>query len=98
MVVFDLAAFAWLTAAPHLYYWGDIDAHGYEILDGWHEDGVHATSILMEPATYDTYARSGTNTDQNGNPHTVNDHTDTSGDRSAVRSTVLSVSTWFASQ
>lgn len=62
------AAFPWLTEAPHLYYWGDIDVHGYEILNGWREDGVPVTSILMDPITYDLYARHGTNTDQNGNP------------------------------
>jgi hypothetical protein len=60
------AAFPWLTKAPHLYYWGDIDAHGYEILNGWREDGVHVTSVLMDLTTYDTYAHYGTNTDQNG--------------------------------
>lgn len=61
------AAFPWLTSVPQLYYWGDIDAHGYEILNGWREDGLNVTSILMDPATYDTYAQYGTNTDQNGN-------------------------------
>ncbi|MFC4857378.1 Wadjet anti-phage system protein JetD domain-containing protein [Actinophytocola glycyrrhizae] len=62
------AAFPWLTDTPHLYYWGDIDAHGYEILNGWREDGLPVTSILMDSTTYDTYARFGTSTDQNGNP------------------------------
>jgi hypothetical protein len=55
------AAFAWLTGAPHLYYWGDIDAHGYEILNGWRADGVPVTSILMDLATYDQYEPYGTN-------------------------------------
>lgn len=62
------AAFPWLTSAPRLYYWGDIDAHGYEILNGWRADGVPVTSILMDPATYDTYERFGTNTDKNNKP------------------------------
>lgn len=62
------AAFTWLTDAPHLCYWGDIDAHGYEILSGWRTDGVPVTSILMDPATYDTYEPYGTNTDQHGHP------------------------------
>ncbi|UQS25188.1 DUF2220 family protein [Amycolatopsis thermalba] len=60
------AAFPWLTAAPHLYYWGDIDAHGYEILNGWRDDGVPVASILMDTTTYDTYEPYGTNTDQRG--------------------------------
>lgn len=62
------AAFPWLTNAPHLYYWGDIDAHGYEILNGWRADGVPVTSILMDPYTYDTYEPFGTNTDKNNQP------------------------------
>ncbi|WP_110180807.1 Wadjet anti-phage system protein JetD domain-containing protein [Nocardioides solisilvae] len=62
------AAFPWLTSAPHLYYWGDIDAHGYEILNGWRADGVPVTSILMDPDTYETYEPFGTNTDKNNQP------------------------------
>lgn len=65
------AAFGWLTTAPHLYYWGDIDAHGYEILNGWRADGVSVTSILMDPATYDTYEPYGTNTDVKNRPLTA---------------------------
>src|SRR4051794_32827658 len=62
------AAFPWLTEAPQLCYWGDIDADGYEILNGWREDGFHVTSMLMDCSTYETYARFGTDTDQNGHP------------------------------
>lgn len=65
------AAFEWVAAAPHLYYWGDIDAHGYEILNGWRADGVHVTSILMDPATYDAYEPYGTNTDAKNRPLTA---------------------------
>uniref|UniRef100_UPI002B26F64F DUF2220 domain-containing protein n=1 Tax=Nocardioides sp. TaxID=35761 RepID=UPI002B26F64F len=57
------AAFGWFTGAPRLYYWGDIDAHGYEILNGWRADGVPVTSILMDLATYDQYEPYGTNAD-----------------------------------
>lgn len=60
------ASFPWLTSAPRLYYWGDIDSHGYEILDGWRADGVPVTSILMDSDTYDRYEPYGTNTDRNG--------------------------------
>jgi hypothetical protein len=62
------AAFPWLVGAPHLYYWGDIDTYGYEILNGWREDGVPVSSILMDTATYNTYEPYGTNTDRNGVP------------------------------
>ena len=61
------AAFSWLTSARHLYYWGDIDTHGYEILNGWREDGVPVKSILMDSATYDAYEPYGTDTDRHGN-------------------------------
>lgn len=62
------AAFPWLRDAPRLYYWGDIDAHGYEILNGYRADGLPVTSILMDPATYGTYEPYGTNNDQNNAP------------------------------
>ncbi len=65
------ATFPWLTHAPHLYYWGDIDTHGYEILNGYRQAGVPVTSILMDTHTYDTYQRYGTNRDKNGNPITA---------------------------
>jgi len=62
------ANFAWLTGAPRLYYWGDIDAHGYEILNGYRADGLPVTSILMDQGTYDAYERFGTDTDKNNAP------------------------------
>jgi hypothetical protein len=62
------AAFPWLAQAPLLIYWGDIDRHGYEILNGWREDGIQATSILMDADTYDTYEPYGTNVDRKGTP------------------------------
>ncbi|MFD0632371.1 Wadjet anti-phage system protein JetD domain-containing protein [Catenulispora yoronensis] len=60
------AAFDWLTGARHLLYWGDIDAHGFEILNGWRDDGVLVTSILMDQDTYEAYEPFGTSTDRNG--------------------------------
>jgi hypothetical protein len=60
------AAFRWLTEAPHLYYWGDIDCHGYEILNGWRADGVPVDSILMDSATYEAYEQYGTSDSGNG--------------------------------
>lgn len=62
------AAFGWLTGAPNLYYWGDIDAQGYEILNGWRGDGVPVTSMLMDLATYEQYESFGTNTDKKDQP------------------------------
>ncbi|MER6667101.1 Wadjet anti-phage system protein JetD domain-containing protein [Amycolatopsis japonica] len=62
------SAFPWLTGASQLYYWGDIDTYGYEILNGWREDGVDVTSILMDVNTYRTYEPFGTNFDKKGRP------------------------------
>jgi hypothetical protein len=62
------AALPWLVSARLLVYWGDIDAAGFEILDGFRADGVPAVSMLMDPATYDRYERFGTSLDRRGNP------------------------------
>lgn len=62
------AAFPWLANAPRLLYWGDLDAHGYEILSGYRADGLPVASILMDPATYAAYEPYGTNTDKTGVP------------------------------
>lgn len=61
-----VAAFDWIAEAPSLYYWGDIDADGFEILAGYRRDGLAVTSILMNSETYETYAAWGTNTLPNG--------------------------------
>lgn len=60
------AAFDWIAGAPSLYYWGDIDAEGFEILAGYRREGLAVTSILMNPDTYETYAAWGTNFLPNG--------------------------------
>lgn len=62
------AGLSWLTGAEHLLYWGDIDAAGYEILNNWRADGVAATSILMDAATYEAFEMFGTNTDRKNRP------------------------------
>jgi hypothetical protein len=62
------AALPWLVEAPLLVYWGDIDAAGYEILDGFRGDGVPAISMLMDLATFERYERYGTSLDRHGNP------------------------------
>lgn len=62
------AAFDWITTAPHAFYWGDMDADGLEILDGFRAAGVPATSLLMDPAAYNAWEGFGTNADKNGKP------------------------------
>ena len=62
------AAFDWIARAPQVFYWGDMDADGLEILDGFRAAGVPATSILMDPAAYEAWKPFGTNVDQYGKP------------------------------
>jgi hypothetical protein len=62
------AAIDWLREAPAVFYWGDMDADGLEILDGFRAEGIAATSILMNLNAYETWERFGTNTDARGNP------------------------------
>jgi hypothetical protein len=62
------AAIDWLREAPAVFYWGDMDADGLEILDGFRAVGVAATSILMNINAYEAWERFGTNTDARGNP------------------------------
>lgn len=45
-----LAATAWLHART-IYYWGDIDTHGFAILDQLRTRFPHARSVLMDRAT-----------------------------------------------
>jgi hypothetical protein len=61
-----LARLSWITDCPHVVYWGDIDAAGYEILHSLRASGLNAHSILMDEPTYLRYERFGTNTDQQG--------------------------------
>jgi hypothetical protein len=65
------AQFSWITGAPLLLYWGDLDAHGLEILDGYRRDGVPVRSVLMDEATYVAFARFGTDLDVKGMPLTA---------------------------
>jgi hypothetical protein len=66
-----IAAFDWITDAPYLFYWGDMDADGLEILDGFRAAGVPATAILMNPDSYARWEPFGTNLDPRGRPLTA---------------------------
>lgn len=61
-----IASFDWITTAPLVVYWGDMDADGMVILDGFRAAGVSATSILMDLDTFDRYATYGTTVDRTG--------------------------------
>ena len=62
------AAFEWLTGAELVVYWGDLDADGFAILDGYRAAGVPATSMCMDLATYHRYATWGTHLRRDGTP------------------------------
>ena len=63
-----IAKFPWITQAPTLLYWGDLDPAGFEILNEFRKSGVPATSMLMNRATLNTYGQFGTNHDPQGRP------------------------------
>jgi hypothetical protein len=65
------ASFPWLRDCQNLFYWGDMDASGLEILDGFRAAGLPVTSVLMDLATYEQYEQFGTSTDARGNPLTA---------------------------
>ena len=60
------ASFGWLVEAPVVIYWGDMDADGLEILDGFRAAGVPARSIFMNTVSFDRWERYGTNVDKGG--------------------------------
>lgn len=60
------ATFSWITDAPDVFYWGDMDADGLEILDGFRAAGIRTRSLLMNPLAYETWERYGTNLDVRG--------------------------------
>ena len=67
------AKFEWLVNAPLVVYWGDMDADGLEILDGFRAAGVSARSILMDVEAYEEWQRFGTDLDPKGCPLTSRD-------------------------
>lgn len=63
-----IAALPWLAAAEHIFYWGDMDADGLEILNEFRAAGVPAASLFMDIAAYTAWERYGTNLDPRGRP------------------------------
>jgi hypothetical protein len=62
------AAFAWIRDASTVFYWGDMDADGLEILNEFRAAGIPATSILMDLDAYAGWERYGVNHDPKGRP------------------------------
>jgi hypothetical protein len=60
------ASFGWITGAKHVFYWGDMDADGLEILNEFRSAGIWAVSLLMDVDAYQTWERYGTNSDPKG--------------------------------
>ncbi|KUI02635.1 Wadjet anti-phage system protein JetD domain-containing protein [Mycobacterium sp. IS-3022] len=56
----------WVRDCRRLYYWGDIDADGFEILNNYRVAGLHIASILMDCETYCRYKHFGTYHDRKG--------------------------------
>jgi hypothetical protein len=62
-----LARLSWVQECPAVFYWGDIDASGFEIVNRLRSNGVQASSILMDRYTFESYQRFGATTDKHGN-------------------------------
>lgn len=61
-----IGRFAWVTRAERVVYWGDMDAAGLEILNGYRADGLDVTSMFMDLPSYERYERFGTFVDARG--------------------------------
>ena len=61
----------WLTTIPNIIYWGDMDAHGLDILSKLRATGIPCTSILMDTTAYRTYEQYGTQFDAKNKPLTT---------------------------
>lgn len=64
----QLPQIPWLRAVPHLLYWGDLDAEGFEILDALRAAGLPVRSLLMDSATFQRYEPYGSWTGATGQP------------------------------
>ena len=50
----------WIVRADRLFYWGDMDADGLEILNSYRAAGIAVESILMDMGAFERYERFGT--------------------------------------
>lgn len=60
------AAIDWLRACPQLFYWGDMDAAGFTILNGFRAVGLPVISVLMDLRTFERFECFGTSIDAKG--------------------------------
>lgn len=61
-----LAELSWVRAASPLWYWGDLDASGFEILHGYRAAGLPARALLMDVATFERWEHLGVTHDEHG--------------------------------
>ncbi|MGD7787628.1 Wadjet anti-phage system protein JetD domain-containing protein [Propionibacteriaceae bacterium Y1685] len=59
---------AWLKAASHVVYWGDLDAKGMEIVNDYRRYGMPVETILMDESTAARFAQFRAETDERGVP------------------------------
>lgn len=63
-----IAGLLWISQAPAIWYWGDMDADGLEILNGFRAAGLPARSLYMDLASYEEWERFGVDHDHRGTP------------------------------
>ncbi|MHB1009550.1 MAG: Wadjet anti-phage system protein JetD domain-containing protein [Propionibacteriaceae bacterium] len=57
-----------LASAPRVFYWGDLDAKGLEIVNEYRRFEVDVETLLMDETTLERYARFRADTDEHGRP------------------------------
>ena len=62
------ALLPWVRDAPELWYWGDMDADGLEILHGFRAAGLPVRSLFMDLPAYRLWERFGVDHDHGGRP------------------------------
>ncbi len=63
-----IAGLEWVRDAGDLWYWGDMDADGLEILHGFRAAGLRVRSLFMDLAAYERWERFGVDHDHGGRP------------------------------
>ncbi|MFZ1287576.1 MAG: Wadjet anti-phage system protein JetD domain-containing protein [Candidatus Phosphoribacter sp.] len=63
-----IAALPWLADVPTIFYWGDMDQDGLEILNEFRAAGIPAISLMMDMAAYKQYRTWGSDLDPRGTP------------------------------
>lgn len=57
-----------LLDAARIFYWGDLDARGFEIANEYRRFGVRIETVLMDMAALNRYAAFRAETDERGRP------------------------------